>query len=254
MQSLGFVWFCRLAETGLILRDAAMQSTDSASARTDVDALLLIVETAFGNLRSPSEQRVSRQRNFFHGPSRDTKLAALRQATPSATLRVHSERGQVGCAPTTSDRLGVFVSYSHDDDQKWLGRIRVHLARLIRDGKVELWDDTRIKAGEHWREEIRAALARARVAVLLISADFYASDFIADKELPPLLEAERERGLVILGVHINYSSFDSDRTLSEYQTINPPGEPLESLATKAEQEKVFDKLRRRIEELLEPNP
>ena len=89
--------------------------------------------------------------------------------------------------------------------------------------------------------------------MLLISADFYASDFIANDELPPLLEAERERGLLILGVHINYSSFDSDRTLSEYQTINPPHEPLESLGTKAEQEKVFDKLRRRIEELLE-NP
>ena len=91
--------------------------------------------------------------------------------------------------------------------------------------------------------------------MLLISADFYASDFIADKELPKLLEAERERGLVILGVHINYSSFDSDQILSEYQTINRRSEPLESLANRAEQEKVFDKLRRRIEELLEPlNP
>jgi len=58
---------------------------------------------------------------------------------------------------------------------------------------------------------------------------------------------------VILGVHINYSSFDTDRTLSEYQSINPPSEPLESLTTKAEREKVFDQLRRRIEELLEPS-
>jgi hypothetical protein len=151
------------------------------------------------------------------------------------------------------EKLSVFVSYSHDDDQKWLDRIRVHLARLIREGRVDLWDDTRIKAGDRWRDEIRTALARARVAVLLISADFYASDFIAKDELPPLLEAERERGLVILGVHINYSSFDSDRTLSEYQTINPPSKPVESLATKAEQEEVFNRLRRRIEELLDPS-
>jgi hypothetical protein len=122
-----------------------------------------------------------------------------------------------------------------------------------REGRVDLWDDTRIKAGDRWRDEIRTALARARVAVLLISADFYASDFIAKDELPPLLEAERERGLVILGVHINYSSFDSDRTLSEYQTINPPSKPVESLATKAEQEEVFNRLRRRIEELLDPS-
>jgi hypothetical protein len=64
-----------------------------------------------------------------------------------------------------------------------------------------------------WREEIRAALARAGVAVLLISADFYASDFIAKNELPPLLEAARsERGLVVLAVHINCSHFAVDES------------------------------------------
>jgi hypothetical protein len=148
-------------------------------------------------------------------------------------------------------RLSVFVSYSHADDPAWLQRVQVHLTPLIRDGRVELWDDTRIRSGERWREEIRAALARAKVAVLLISADFYASEFIADKELPPLLEAERERGLVILGIHINASRFDRDRVLSEYQTINAPDRPIEGLS-KAEQEKVFDDLARRIEELLDP--
>jgi hypothetical protein len=148
-------------------------------------------------------------------------------------------------------RLGVFVSYSHADDPAWLSRVQVHLKPLVREGRVELWDDTRIRSGERWREEIREALARAKVAVLLISADFYASDFIADKELPPLLEAERERGLVILGLHINFSRFDRDRVLSEYQTINPPDQPIEGLS-KAQQEKVFDDLARRIEELLDP--
>jgi hypothetical protein len=148
-------------------------------------------------------------------------------------------------------RLSVFISYSHADCPAWLKRVQVHLTPLIRDGRVELWDDTRIRSGERWREEIRAALARAKVAVLLISADFYASDFIADNELPPLLEAERERGLVILGLHINHSRFDRDRVLSEYQTINAPDQPIEGLP-KSEQEKVFDDLARRIEELLEP--
>jgi hypothetical protein len=147
-------------------------------------------------------------------------------------------------------RLGVFVSYSHADDPAWLERVQVHLKPLVRAGRVGLWDDTRIKSGERWREEVRKALARAKVAVLLISADFYASDFIADNELPPLLEAERERGLVILGVHINHSRFDRDRVLSEYQTINPPHEPIEGLS-KTEQEEVFDALARRIEELLD---
>jgi hypothetical protein len=56
-------------------------------------------------------------------------------------------------------------------------------------------------------------------------------------------------------VHINYSRFDRDQVLFEYQTINPPGEPIEDLPSRGKQEKVFADLARRIEELLEPpNP
>ena len=116
---------------------------------------------------------------------------------------------------SSDKKLNVFVSYSHDDEPKWLERVQMHLTPLARDGKLDLWDDTRIKSGQRWREEIKAALARADVAVLLISADFYASDFIDKNELPPLLEAaQSERGLVILGVHINYSDFENDQRLS----------------------------------------
>lgn len=128
-----------------------------------------------------------------------------------------------------SDKLNVLVSYSHED-KEWLERVQVHLKPLARDGKLELWDDTRIKSGQRWRNEIKAALAQADVAILLISADFYASDFIANNELPPLLEsAQSERGLVILGVHISYSDFGNDRILSEYQTVNTSKQPIEDL-------------------------
>jgi tetratricopeptide (TPR) repeat protein len=146
-------------------------------------------------------------------------------------------------------RLGVFVCYSHAD-AAWLKRVQVHLRPLVRGEQIDLWDDTRIEAGARWQGEIRAALAQAKVAVLLISADFYASDFIATKELPTLLEAERERGLVILGVHVSHSRFDRDRVLSEYQTVNPPGRPLKALS-EVEQDRILDDLARRVEVLLE---
>jgi hypothetical protein len=45
-------------------------------------------------------------------------------------------------------KLNVFVSYSHDDDPKWLKWIQKHLTPLARDGKLDLWDDTRIKSGQ----------------------------------------------------------------------------------------------------------
>ena len=144
-------------------------------------------------------------------------------------------------------RLSVFVSYSHAD-AAWLAS-QVHLRPLVGTSRSTFGTTPGSKRARGGGRRSGSALAKARVAVLLISADLFGSDFIATKELPPLLEAERKRGLVILGVHLSASRFDRDQVLSEYQTVNSPGRPIESLA-RSDQEVVFDALARRIEELL----
>lgn len=90
-------------------------------------------------------------------------------------------------------RTKIFISYSHVD-MAWLSRLQVHLRPLQRTGLIEVWDDTRLAGGDQWREAIAEAIASAKVAILLISPDFLASDFIATEEVPRLLQ-RAARGL-----------------------------------------------------------
>ncbi|MCP5117715.1 MAG: toll/interleukin-1 receptor domain-containing protein [bacterium] len=137
----------------------------------------------------------------------------------------------------------VFVSYSHRD-KKWLERLQVHLKPLLREGDIDLWDDTRIQPGADWKAEIDRALAGARVAVFLVSPDFLASDFIHDEELPALLEAAEKRGTRILPVILSHCLY-ADSRLGRFQAANSPDRPLEGLA-KAGRDKVLSDLARAI--------
>jgi hypothetical protein len=150
-----------------------------------------------------------------------------------------SRRAEAPSSPT------VFVSYSHADKQ-CLERLRVHLQPLQQENAIDYWDDGRIRAGELWSEQIREALNKARMAVLLISADFLASKFVVESELPALLAAAQKRGTTILPVILKPCRFQRDAQLSVFKSINDPDQPLLGLSD-IEREAIYARVAERIE-------
>jgi CheY-like chemotaxis protein len=102
----------------------------------------------------------------------------------------------------------VFISYSHKDI-KWKDRLLVHLRVPDHEGLCEVWDDTRIGAGGDWFQEIREAIERAVVAVLLVSANLLTSKFVRSEEVPRLLQRRAIDGLRIFPIIVEPCDYDA---------------------------------------------
>ena len=162
--------------------------------------------------------------------------------------RISELIGHIGNGYTDIDRKQIFISYSHKD-KKYLDRLLVYLSPLQKDGLFDLWVDTKLKAGDKWKIEIENALKRARAAILLVSADFLASGFIVDNELPTLLKKAKLEGTRIIPVIVNPCRFPRDKNLSIFHPINDPLKPLSALSS-AQRDKIYDRISIEIENLM----
>lgn len=158
---------------------------------------------------------------------------------------VHQQRPDRAPLPS---RTSVFVSYSHHD-QDWLDKLMVHLRPLARNSGIDVWADTRIQPGSQWANEIATALHTAKAAVLLVSGEFLASEFIANRELPVLLERSARENLKVLPLIVSPCRFEDDPQLSRFQTANPPDRTLLDME-EAEQQRTFVNLSREIERIM----
>ena len=84
--------------------------------------------------------------------------------------------------------------------------------------------------------------------MLLVSADFLASQFIAEDELPPLLKSAKTRGTVILPIILSPCGFDFS-PLSHFQAANDPSKPLTKMNSH-QKEELWNKVAKIIREAI----
>lgn len=93
----------------------------------------------------------------------------------------------------------IFVSYSHKDSRE-KAKLLTQLGVLEHAGLIDVWSDSRIEAGDEWQQAIEQAMAAAKVAILLVTANFLTSPFIRREEIPTLLKRRKDEGLIIFPV------------------------------------------------------
>ncbi len=86
--------------------------------------------------------------------------------------------------------VDVFLSYALADDHL-RAELERHLAGLRLEGLVRVWSGRQVTAGDEWKKEVELRLAGAGVVLLLVSADYLASDYLYEVEATTALARKR---------------------------------------------------------------
>ncbi|AZZ99323.1 leucine-rich repeat domain-containing protein [Pseudoalteromonas sp. R3] len=141
---------------------------------------------------------------IFNHPPKDLSISLDNTHFVSATNLANCDTGTKVMAQGTSQLLDsadfqpfthhhlrrplkVFISYCHDD-MAYKHTLEAHLTNLVRDHSIEIWQDGLIKPGELWDSQIRSAIDKADVVILLVSQAFIASSYVHTVELPKVLD------------------------------------------------------------------
>jgi hypothetical protein len=85
-----------------------------------------------------------------------------------------------------SDPIEIFFSYAHEDEAS-MNDIRRQLVVFDRIGMIRKWHDRLIPPGVEWRGQIDARLHTSNIILLLVSPDFFESDYCYDTEMTEAL-------------------------------------------------------------------
>jgi len=141
--------------------------------------------------------------------------------------------------------ITIFISYAHEDEQLCI-ELQKHLCLLQRVKDVKLWSDRNIAAGAEWEQEMSHYLDTAQIILLLISADFMASDHCYSVEMKRALERHEAGEAHVIPIIIR-PVFWKIAPFAKLQALPPDGEPV----TSKNQDEAFSEIAQGILNIVE---
>ncbi len=120
----------------------------------------------------------------------------------------------------------IFISYSHRDEE-FKDDLQIGLATLKNNGHIAAWDDRAIMAGDEWDHEIKDALYKADIILLLVSPNFLASRYVREQEIKIAMERHRNPAdpAVVVPIIIRPSDW-KDNAFSSLQALPKNSKPV----------------------------
>ncbi|GEM_PF-2605305 len=122
--------------------------------------------------------------------------------------------------------LSVFISYSHKDEGI-KEKLDIALSALKRSSKISTWNDRKINPGTEWDEKIKNEINNANLILLLISADFIASDYIWNIEIKNAIERHEKKEAVVIPIFCRSCDF-TEMPFAKLQGLPNDAKPLNS--------------------------
>jgi hypothetical protein len=135
----------------------------------------------------------------------------------------------------------IFISYSHrGDGPEWKATLLRALHVFEQHHLLDVWQDGKIRVSSFWDDDIRQAMADAKLAVVLLTKEALESAFILETEFPILRERQRRGELLVFPVVCEDCNWRAHDWLRATQAPNE-SRSLSQLAKPA-QNQVFRKL------------
>ena len=150
-------------------------------------------------------------------------------------------------APVNRDSIFVCYSQKNMDIHDAVAEM---LKGLGHQAPIQSWSDQALEGGQRWQQEIDQAIERTKVAILLVSRKFMASDFIQEYELPRFLELEQAEKLEIIPVFIEEVPAAESVKAFTSPAPNSPNRPLKGMRATTK-DKVLCTLGERVRAIFE---
>lgn len=119
----------------------------------------------------------------------------------------------------------VFIIYAREDEP-FRAELKKQLLPMERSGMLRVWTDRELIAGDHWEPEIKKQLQNADLILMLVSSDYFDSDYIHAVELREAIERHERGEARVVPVIVRPCAWETDTVVNSLQVLPTDGVPV----------------------------